>query len=228
MSAFVLAFDGDGYRRVQYEGSDDERLLETVQGAARDVLRETESMSSAPPVLRLGQWTGPHSCPSPTDFVRSLLDESPVNVDVGFEGNPGVEGGVWPSHEGQDDALLYLRFVAGTLDLPLHVHQFSDRMILVAGGIGLFHYGPAEERVCELRSVVVDQGDAIMFRRGLLHTFTAPITDLVLLSFHAPFFALDDPRQFTVPASTVREQLAWRPAELLRGTKSDCPQGMVV
>jgi hypothetical protein len=44
----------------------------------------------------------------------------------------------------------------------------------------------------------VDAGDAVLFKRGVVHTFTAPLGDLTLLSYHAPFFEFDDARQYAV------------------------------
>ena len=41
-------------------------------------------------------------------------------------------------------------------------------------------------------------GDAVLFSRGVVHTFTAPLGDLTLLSYHAPFFEFDDTRQSTI------------------------------
>jgi mannose-6-phosphate isomerase-like protein (cupin superfamily) len=99
---------------------------------------------------------------------------------------------------------VHLRFAAGTEDLPLHVHEFSDRLLVVTSGLGLFHYLPDAAKSRELRSVVVETGDVVLFTRGVVHTFTAPVGDLTLLSYHAPFFAFDDVRQFTIPANRFR------------------------
>jgi len=80
----------------------------------------------------------------------------------------------------------------------LHVHEFSDRLLVVTSGLSLFHYLADAGKSRELRSVVVEAGDAVLFTRGVVHTFTAPLGDLTLLSYHAPFFEFDDARQFTV------------------------------
>lgn len=124
----------------------------------------------------------------------SLCESHPVRVDAGFEGNPGVVGGAWRPNDSGDDGLVHLRFAAGTEDLPLHVHEFSDRLLVVTSGLGLFHYLPDARESRELRSVAVSAGDAVLFMRGVVHTFTAPVGDLTLLSYHAPFLELDDPR----------------------------------
>jgi len=57
-----------------------------------------------------------------------LRESSPIRVEAGFEGNPGVEGGPWRPRDWTDDGLMHLRFAAGTEDVPLHVHEFSDRL----------------------------------------------------------------------------------------------------
>jgi len=110
---------------------------------------------------------------------------------------------------------VHLRFAAGTEDLPLHVHEFSDRLLVVTSGIGLFHYLPEREKTRELRSVVVETGDAVLFTRGVVHTLTSPIGDLTLLSYHAPFFEFDDTRQFTIPRLSRDSRFAWAPGRLV-------------
>jgi hypothetical protein len=59
-------------------------------------------------------------------------------------------------------------------------------------------------------------GDAVLFTRGVVHTFTAPLDDLTLLSYHAPFFEFDDTRQFTIPRQTLyARRFAWSPSRLV-------------
>ena len=136
-------------------------------------------------------------------LADQLLQANPIRVEPGFEGNAAISGGAWHDDSDQGDALVYLCFSEGTIDLPLHVHEFSDRFIAVADGFGLFHYMPDGAGCGELRSVVVQAGDVVVLTRGLVHTFTAPVADLVLLSYHAPYFEFEDPRQFR----------AWSPTE---------------
>ena len=50
-------------------------------------------------------------------------------------------------------------------------------------------------------TVVVQAGDVVVLTRGLVHTFTAPVADLVLLSYHSPYFEFEDPRQFSIPTA---------------------------
>ena len=138
--------------------------------------------------------------PRKGNFAPQLIRRYPITIEQGFEGNAGIAGGFWASTAHKDDALVFLRFASGTVDLPLHVHEFSDRFIMVEAGLGLFHYAPSAERPDELRSLVVQARDVLVFTRGLLHTFTAPLSDLTLLSYHSPFFEFDDTRQFAIPA----------------------------
>ena len=144
-------------------------------------------------------------------MARDLVRRHSITIERGFEGNAGIEGGVWPTTACNGDALVFLRFASGTVDLPLHVHEFSDRFIVVDDGVGLFHYAPSAIQPDKLRSLTEQAGDVIMLTRGLLHTFTAPIEDLVLLSYHTPFFALDDHRQFTIRKAASLGHFSWMP-----------------
>jgi mannose-6-phosphate isomerase-like protein (cupin superfamily) len=118
---------------------------------------------------------------------------------------------LWRPSDGGDDGVVHLRLAAGTEDLPLHVHEYSDRLLVVTSGIGLFHYLPDADKARELRSLVVEAGDVVIFTRGLIHTFTAPLGDLTLLSYHAPFFEFDDTRQFTIVSALRDRDWCWRP-----------------
>jgi len=110
---------------------------------------------------------------------------------------------------------VHLRFAAGTEDLPLHVHEFSDRLLVVTSGVALFHYLPDARNLRELRSIAVEAGDAVLFTRGVVHTFTSPLGDLTLLSYHAPFFEFDDARQFTIFSPLQERDWSWRPGGII-------------
>ena len=133
--------------------------------------------------------------------VRFLLDHYPIEVESPFEGVETISGGVWHAsrfcEEDAVDALLKLRFLAGTTNLPMHTHDHSDRVILVAAGSGFFELQSESSR-CEVISTEVKAGDALVFARGSAPAFNVPSTDLVLLSYHSPFIPLTDPRQFTI------------------------------
>ena len=89
------------------------------------------------------------------------------------------------------------------------------RFIIVDGGVGVFHYSPTAEQPVELRSVIVQTGNVVAFAPGLIHTFTAPLVDLILLSYHAPFIDLGDSRQLTIRNVVGSGPYRWSPGDLL-------------
>lgn len=133
----------------------------------------------------------------------------PIELRSPFEGASSVAGAVWPGAElwNQDrgDGIAKLRFDRGACELPMHAHEYSDRFIIVFSGAGIFHF--SGESLTDftgrtVQSAPVTKGDIVCFTRGLVHTFSAPDQQLVLLSYHAPLIAFDDPRQYSLP--TVR------------------------
>jgi len=142
------------------------------------------------------------------DFQRDY----PMELQSPFEGVDSVAGAVWMGNvlfdTDRDDALMKLRFDTGSFELPLHVHEHSDRVIVVLKGSGQFHFTTQATDEFDGRDVstlTVEPGMVLVFTRNLLHTFSSPIEPLYLLSYHAPFIPLDDPRQYTFP------ELRWIP-----------------
>jgi len=218
MNAMRAVFDdsNDGNREVR--GGEAVAPLPAIMSVARRTLnRFSANANGAAPQFRKGRIVLGSMAPSTSILADQLLRAHPIPVEPGFEGNPGISGGAWRNDEDEGNALVYLRFSEGTVDLPLHVHEYSDRFIAVADGFGLFHYMPGGEASGELRSVVVQAGDIVAFTRGLVHTFTAPVSDLVLLSYHAPYFEFEDPRQFTLSKLPLRDKLTWCPAGVVSG-----------
>lgn len=134
--------------------------------------------------------------------LQALMEAYPLDLQSPFEGVPTIFGGIWKAsalcEDKATDALLKLRFLAGTMDLPMHCHEHSDRVILVAEGAGIFDVASDGQSTDRVISTEVAAGDALVFARGTVHTFKVPSRDLVLLSYHSPFIALDDTRQYTV------------------------------
>jgi mannose-6-phosphate isomerase-like protein (cupin superfamily) len=144
--------------------------------------------------------------------IEDILANYPLEIVSPFEETDSIAGGLWSGRSlfgvTYEDALAKLRFSAGTLDLPLHTHDYSDRFIFVASGVGRFWW--SNERLhtfsgLGIDSIPVRSGDVLIFTRGLLHTFSAPEEELLLLSFHSPEIAFTDPRQYTLP------KLRWTP-----------------
>lgn len=91
------------------------------------------------------------------------------------------------------------------------VHEQSDRFIIVFEGRGLFHLSSSRLEDFEgsdVRSVPIRSRDVLIFPRGVLHTFSAPDEQMVLLSYQSPFIEFDDPRQYTMP------EISWMPSQV--------------
>lgn len=218
VSRLCLAFaDGQGFafEVSEEDGGNDVDVLDAWFRIMRSAIKRTFEAATGATVVRFARLREASKWRTASAFHEGLRESHPIRVESGFEGNPGVEGGAWRPNDGSDDGLVHLRFAAGTKDLPLHVHQFSDRLLVVTSGVGLFHYLPDREKTRELRSVVVETGDAVLFTRGIVHTFTAPLGDLTLLSYHAPFFEFDDTRQFTLLRQSCDFRFAWAPGGLV-------------
>lgn len=139
------------------------------------------------------------------DLVARIQDGLEFEWQTPFEGSHNVSGAVLEASRilgcDRDDGFLLLRFAAGTLDLPLHTHELSERFICVLEGRGLYHVAPdplksvAIERV---RHVPVRSRDVLMFTRGVVHTFSTDTEPLTLLSYHRPYIPLEDQGQYRV------------------------------
>ena len=144
------------------------------------------------------------------EFFAELEQAKPIEVRSPFEGSESIAGGAWlgRQHFGRhpDAALAKLCFSAGAVDLPMHSHEHSDRFILVLEGEGRFHHAPGAVDGFTgegVQSVVVRAGDLVLFRRGLVHTFSSPNRTMTLLSWHSPYISFDDARQFKLPRMRV-------------------------
>jgi hypothetical protein len=139
-------------------------------------------------------------------LLAPLVDETVLTWECPFEGSMHVSGAAIRGADvlqdpARDDGFLVLRFAPGTRDLPLHIHPAPDRFIFAIGGRGFFHVSPAPfhdvHRYAICHTAVRDR-DALMFRRGAVHTFSTAEHPLTLLSYHRPFVELDDPSQFVL------------------------------
>ena len=189
-------------------------------GLARRVLTQTDAEIRAgrlrTPAFLHGE-AGDHGLSATLDSLMNAIDlEYDIELKSPFEETESIAGGLWSGRDlvGEDcpDGLAKLRFSAGTLDLPLHVHEHSDRFIAVLEGEGRFWWSEEPWRRFSgagIASTRVRPGDVLVFTRNLLHTFSAPEEDLVLLSYHSPEIPFDDPRQYTLP------KLRWTPRDAM-------------
>lgn len=169
------------------------------------------------PAFLFGPTRSSATIPGLGTLVDRIETEYDIELKAPFEETDSIAGALWSGQElfGDDveDGLAKLRFAAGTLDLPLHAHEHSDRFIVVQSGNGLFWWSDQTLKAFDgrsIRSVPVSTGDVLVFSRNLPHTFSAPQRDLILLSYHSPEIPFDDPRQFTIaePRWTPRESPA--------------------
>ena len=152
MSRLCLAFaDGQGFA---FEVSEDDGgngidVLDAWFRIMRAAIKRAFEVAAGATVVRLGRLREASKWGTAKALHKGLRETHAIHVESGFEGNPGVEGGAWRPNDGSDDGLVHLRFAAGTEDLPLHVHEFSDRLLVVTSGVGLFHFLPDAEKTRE-------------------------------------------------------------------------------
>jgi hypothetical protein len=150
--------------------------------------------------------------------LAPLVNEHALTWSCPFEGSENVSGAAIRGSDvlgdpSRTDGFLVLRFAPGTRDLPLHVHPDSDRFIFAIGGRGFFHVSSADRcyvSQTSLRHTAVRDRDALMFRRGAVHTFSTAEHLLTLLSYHRPFIELDEPSQYVLTEPPIS------PADFLR------------
>lgn len=196
---------------------DDARLTTSVRlSAAIDFpklfelgLTVLERMELGGEPVQLGRINTPSVAPFQR-WMRGVEAMFPVEVETPFEGSEFIGGGAWRGETvfpGQEDhALAKLCFAAGAVDLPMHAHEQSDRFIMVLEGEGRYHHAPGTVGQFTgegVRSVPVREGDVVAFRRDVVHTFSTPRRAMTLLSWHRPYFAFLDPRQYRLPAVRV-------------------------
>ena len=143
-------------------------------------------------------------------LMRAIEVTFPMALRSPFEGSHNVSGAVLPLgkllQEDRTDGFLRLRFRVETKDLPMHIHEHSDRLIFVLGGRGFFHVSPEPlETFTEVnvRHIPVRSRDVLVFPRGTIHTFSTATQPLELLSYHSPYIPLDDPCQYTATTPSV-------------------------
>lgn len=142
-----------------------------------------------------------------SNLVAALEAEHPLTLVSPFEDSDLVAGGVWDGNVliggNCKAALAKLRWSAGADDLPMHVHDFSDRFIIVHEGRGFFHVsdqGFDEFDGSDVRSIPAHERDVFIFTRGVVHTFSTLDQPMTLLSCRLRYVAFDDPDQFRIPA----------------------------
>lgn len=185
-------------------------VLAGVLGMAESVIAELHRVRQSGGLARLaavGRLRGTGRGIHFRDLTARLEAEHPIELKSPFEASDLVAGAVWegasnlgPKHTG---ALAKLRWSAGADDLPMHVHEFSDRFIVVHQGRGFFHVSDqsiGDFDGSDVRSIPARERDVFIFTRGVVHTFSTLDHPMTLLSCQLPSIAFDDPKQYRLPA----------------------------
>lgn len=102
-----------------------------------------------------------------------------------------VSGGV-----GEVTRLLVDFPADGCEDNRLHVHPISDRIITILSGSGDF----IAVRSRRVERWALTPGMKVWMPRGVLHTFMAGASGMLVESIHSPFVALDAPEALVYPS----------------------------
>jgi len=208
----LQVLNGAGSRHRTWHGAL-AKIFDIAERTMREVNVEIRAGRLGQRSFLFGRLSGPFTHSVVVDLASLIDEEYPVQLQSPFEDTSSVAGAVWSGTDlfatHRNDGVLKLRFDKGAMDLPMHVHEQSDRYIIVLRGAGAFHY--TDEQLSaftgsNIKSRPVQAGDVLIFTRGLIHTFAAPDDELLLLSYHSPLIPLEDVAQFTLPS------IRWTPA----------------
>jgi len=178
--------------------------LVKLAGAALTALHERRNGEPLAVVSRL---RGTGRGISLSALLAELDREHPIQLVAPFEGSDRVSGAVWHGQQVTGEPLTTsvakLLWAPGAVDLPMHVHDHSDRFIMVRKGRGYFHVSsesPEQFTGKSVRTIPARERDVFMFSRGVVHTFSTDKDSMELLSCQSPFVPFEDPDQYRLPA----------------------------
>lgn len=186
------------------------RVLAALVALAETAIARLHQLRAANPVNApaavLSRLRGTGRGVSSTRLFAEVERSHPISLEYPFEGSDRVGGAVWVARDllagASNASVAKLCWDSRATDLPMHVHDHSDRFIIVIKGRGYFHITDesAEEFTgTKVRSVPARERDIFLFSRGAVHTFSTEAEPMVLLSCQLPFLAFDDPRQYRLP-----------------------------
>ena len=183
-----------------------EALVEVSQFAVRRLASARGFSVASWPAAALGRLRGTGRGVSSTQMLGEIEKAHPIQLESPFEGSDLVSGAVWIASEllgiRHDTSVAKLRWDRGALDLPMHVHDHSDRFIIVQEGRGYFHVTDEsfdDFTGTRVRSIPARERDVFLFRRGVVHTFSTDAEPMTLLSCQLPFIPFDHPDQYRLP-----------------------------
>lgn len=181
-------------------------LVELAESAVGRLHELKQRINSTGPAAMLSKIRGTGRGVSFTRLVGELERAHPLTLEYPFEGSDRVGGAVWIARDviggNSTTSVAKLCWDSRAMDLPMHVHDHSDRFIIVLKGRGFFHVTdetPEEFTGRQVRSIPARERDVFLFSRGTVHTFSTDAEPMVLLSCQLPFMKFDDPRQYRLP-----------------------------
>ncbi len=156
---------------------------------------------------------------SSSALFDALERDHPIQLEAPFEGSDLVSGAVWRGDRivgsSSPAAVARLLWDKGAKDLPMHVHEQSDRFIVVRRGRGYFHVSDQSVDAFDgtrVLSIPARERDVFLFTRGIVHTFSTDAEPMELFSCQLPFVPFDHPDQYRIPtrrwtAATHRDPL---------------------
>jgi mannose-6-phosphate isomerase-like protein (cupin superfamily) len=181
-------------------------LVELAERAIAGLHRLRTAGGMPSPMAILGHLRGTGRGVSFTKLVDELERSHPLELVYPFEGSDRVGGAVWLADEilstPTKTSVAKLCWDSRALDLPMHVHDHSDRFIIVLRGRGFFHVTDesAESFTGQsVRSIPARARDVFLFSRGTVHTFSTDTEPMILLSCQLPYLSFDDPAQYRLP-----------------------------
>lgn len=190
-------------------GSKGDRVLAGVLNLAQatiDRLRQESDRLRRPRIAAVGRLRGTGRGIHFRDLIASLEAERPLKLHSPFENSDLVAGAAWDGEAilpgRASGALAKLRWSAGADDLPIHVHEYSDRFIIVHEGRGFFHVSDQDVEHfdgSDVRTIPARERDVFIFTRGVAHTFSTLTEPMTLLSCQLPYLSFDNPKQYRLP-----------------------------
>lgn len=211
----AIPFPTAGSTQPGFAGSSGREILAAMFNIARDGLGFLRRESGGRPSVSIGNVRGTGRGVSLSRAIEVLENVYPIELSYPFEGSDRVGGAAWVGRDliGPEEpaALAKLHWLPGADDLPMHVHPFSDRLIVVLRGRGYFHYTQqslSDFDGSSVQTIAARERDVFAFTRGTVHTFSTGESDLVLLSCQFPYLPFDHPDQYRLPAHRWTAQSA--------------------